>query len=520
MSATIILVAASICSYFLYHLFVLRAKYHGFKRLPGPKGYPLIGSILDFPKAFSYHKFTEWAAVYGPIYQVNILGATHVVISDVNIANDMLALRGAHYSDRPVIVMLHDLVSGGGNLGSSPLNKYWRNARKLAAAQLSTVSLEGWGDMQIFEAARLVDDLVQDPDRYDYFFERYSSVTMLQIIYGKKVSRAEEEGHVKKIMTIVHTLERTGAPGAYLVDFLPFLRYLPKSLAGFKREAEKLHNFEYSYFHGLVTEARERYITEKPSNDGTRAVIYGYLDNEKNYDLSDFDLAYCLGTLFEGGSGTTSSTMQSFCLAMWYYPEWQKKIQQEIDEVIGDRLPTFDDFPRLPTVRAAIKETLRWRPVVPGGIPHLSTKEGSFDGFFIPKGAIIHANQYAMFKDESIYPDAESYNPERWLDPKYPTFQAPLNQYPNIKRYASFGFGRRICPGFVVAERSLFIETTMLMWACSVTKKHDDDGAVIPVPWYEYKPGVNTGPKRFQFAVKIREEKRAQMLRKACQEQY
>lgn len=124
-----------------------------------------------------------------------------------------------------------------------------------------------------------------------------------------------------------------------------------------------------------------------------------------------------------------------------------------------------------------------------------------------------------MFKDESLYPDAESYNPERWLSPKYPTFQAPLSQFPNIRRYTSFGFGRRICPGLIVAERSLFIETAMLMWACRVGKKYDDDGAVIAVPWYDYKPGVNTGPKGFQFVLNVRDKKKAQMLREACQKQ-
>lgn len=114
------------------------------KRLPGPKGYPLIGSILDFPKTFGYHKFKEWSDIYGPIFQVNILGTTHVVISDVDIANELLALKGAHYSDRPRIIMLHELISCNGNLGTSHLNKYWRNARKLAAATLSSTALEEW----------------------------------------------------------------------------------------------------------------------------------------------------------------------------------------------------------------------------------------------------------------------------------------------------------------------------------------------------------------------------------------
>lgn len=348
---------------------------HGLKTLPGPKGYPIIGSILEFPRTFSYHKFTEWAKTYGPIYQVNIAGTTHVVISDVEMANDLMALRGAQYSDRPSLVMLHELVSRTGNLGTAQPNKYWRNARKLAAARLVGSHLEAWNTVQVDEARRLVDDLLKDVTRYEYLFERYSSLMMLRVLYDKKTSDAkDEEEQVRTITTIVRTLERTAAPGTYLVDMLPFLKYLPEFLAPFKTEGKMLHDYEYSFFRSLADDAKRRYVppdnkNKNPQQDQSRprALIHGYMDNEANYDLSQFELAYTAGTLFEGGSGTTSSAMQTFCLAMWHYPDWQKKIQHEIDAVIGDRLPSFDDSPHLPTVRAAIKETLRWRPIVPGG---------------------------------------------------------------------------------------------------------------------------------------------------------
>ena len=123
-----------------------------------------------------------------------------------------------------------------------------------------------------------------------------------------------------------------------------------------------------------------------------------------------------------------------------------------------------------------------------------------------------------MFRDEKVYPDAESFNPDRWLNSKYPTFQTPLTKYPNLKRFVSFGFGRRICPGLDSAERSLFIETSMLMWACNVEKKLDANGKVIPVPWYDTKPGNNTGPNPFHFNLKPRSRKRLELL-KAVQQQ-
>lgn len=53
--------------------------------------------------------------------------------------------------------------------------------------------------------------------------------------------------------------------------------------------------------------------------------------------------------------------------------EWQKKAQEEVDRVCGDRMPTTADAPALPIVRACLKETLRWRSGVPLGSPPCQT---------------------------------------------------------------------------------------------------------------------------------------------------
>ena len=70
--------------------------------------------------------------------------------------------------------------------------------------------------------------------------------------------------------------------------------------------------------------------------------------------------------------------MKSFFVAMLLYPDIQKKAQEELDSVIGrDRLPTFEDRPRLPFVEAVCKEALRWRVIAPlSGFPQLlSTRD-------------------------------------------------------------------------------------------------------------------------------------------------
>jgi len=65
----------------------------------------------------------------------------------------------------------------------------------------------------------------------------------------------------------------------------------------------------------------------------------------------------------------TVSTLMSLFVAMLLHPEIQKKAQDELDSVIGrERLPTFEDRPRLPFINAVCKETLRWHPITPLGV--------------------------------------------------------------------------------------------------------------------------------------------------------
>ena len=78
---------------------------------------------------------------------------------------------------------------------------------------------------------------------------------------------------------------------------------------------------------------------------------------------------------------------------MTLFPEVQLKAQEEIDRIVGTkRLPNFEDRANLPYVDAIVKEVLRWHPVAPIGVPHMTTEDDIFNGYLIPKGALILAN--------------------------------------------------------------------------------------------------------------------------------
>ena len=100
-----------------------------------------------------------------------------------------------------------------------------------------------------------------------------------------------------------------------------------------------------------------------PQTDRSCSILSGVGDGEG----CSTDPTYCL---FLMDAFQTSSTLLVFVLAMLFNPDVQTRAQAEIDSVVGTaRLPVFDDRPSLPYIDAVLRETLRWRPAVPLGIP-------------------------------------------------------------------------------------------------------------------------------------------------------
>jgi cytochrome P450 len=112
---------------------------------------------------------------------------------------------------------------------------------------------------------------------------------------------------------------------------------------------------------------------------------------------SDVDLEHIhkwsASSMYLGGADTTVSSLMTFFLAMMVFPDVQKKAQEELDRVIGGgRLPTSADKGTLPYIDAIVKETHRWHPVLPMGLPHLTTQDDVINSYRIPKGLLFLPN--------------------------------------------------------------------------------------------------------------------------------
>jgi len=204
------------------------------------------------------------------------------------------------------------------------------------------------------------------------------------------------------------------------------------------------------------------------------------------------------GTIYLGGEETTASSIKSFFLAATLHPEMVRLAQKELDEVIGgDRLPDISDKPQLPYVSAFLKEVLRWGPPTPLTAAHLVMEDDVYKGQLIPAGTTVMDNVWAMFRNESDYPDAQTFNPGRFLK------DGQID--PNVKdpELQLFGWGRRMCPGRHFALRVMFLTVARTLAVFDISKCLDEYGNPI-VPDGKYTSRVITQPLPFRSDIKPR----------------
>jgi len=143
-----------------------------------------------------------------------------------------------------------------------------------------------------------------------------------------------------------------------------------------------------------------------------------------------------------------------------------------------------------------VKEVFRWNPVAPLGVAHRIAEDDVYKGYVIPKGAIVIPNIWKILHDPEVYSNPIEFNPDRFMGP---------NPEPDPTKIC-FGFGRRICPGQLVAEASVFISCAMSLAVLHTSKYVDESGSEV-APIVEYTDGTISHPKPFKCTIKARSQK-------------
>ncbi|SJL09806.1 related to cytochrome P450 CYP2 subfamily [Armillaria ostoyae] len=454
---------------------------------PGPKGLPLIGNLWDVPAEYPWLTYAQWAATYGDILYLDTPGNPTVVLNSAQAAADLFEKRSRNYSDRPGMVgryynvseliivcrFQHDEVSRMGEYdGAYEIFRPVEAGTSMFSVDLRAVP--AYYPVQMKATSVLLQQLHKSPDAFVHHVRHHAGSVIMKIVYGFDVNPNGDQ-FVGLADRALESARIIGNMGTFAVDFIPSLKYLPRWFPGanflnlarnWSKDVRDMKQspFEYASKSLAKGDAPSSFVSENL----TKMKQFGTPESAAHLDI----IRDTAAVAFAAGADTTVSVVLSVMLAFLLYPEVQAKAQAELDAVVGPtRLPNFDDRPQLPYIEAILSEALRWNPVVPTSIAHRNVQEDVYRGYYIPAGATIIGNAWAILHDEKDYPNPLVFDPER--------FMSAEGKEPQPEPIAAFGFGRRICPGRYFASNTAWIAIASMASTLSFTKAVDSEGRVI-----------------------------------------
>ncbi|KAG1826745.1 cytochrome P450 [Suillus subaureus] len=393
---------------------------------PSPPNWRLMGHFL--PTRNSFLTVAKWIDEYGPLITIRTGTETVVIIGRYKAAVDIMEKRGGVLADRPSM-SAGQMLTGGLTIAFARAGDRFRRIHRALHTHLQPKAAEA-----------------------------YAVTTVLTVAYGKATPTSAADPEVRSVRQLMSVFRTVLRPGAYWVDTIPWLRCVAWYGRNFKREFESNRKL-FAIFQSDVDVGPSfgRYL----------------LENEHLLGLSELEMHFLSGTFFAAGSDSSAAAICTVLMAAACFPEEQAKVQAEFDEVVGrHRAPTFADQQALPLLSAFISEALRWRPLGPNGFPHRTTKDVIWENYCIPAGTTVLGSHWAISRDSEVYPDPDVFKPQRWIDD-----QGHLR---DDLAFFIYGFGRRVCPGLHLANRSVWINSVLLFWAFRLTldptKPLDDVG--------------------------------------------
>ncbi|KAG1799598.1 cytochrome P450 [Suillus variegatus] len=419
---------------------------------PSPLTWRLRGHLI--PPRNGFMTVESWIEEYGPLITLRTGIEKHVVIGRYKAAVEIMERNGASLVDRPRFIAAGELLSGGMLIPFIRAGERFRRLRRAIHTHLQPKAAEAYQPLQISYAKNTVIGILNDPHNFQDHARSYAAATSMKVAYGKTTPTSVTDPEVKRVAKFADKFRTVLHPGAYLVDSIPWLKYLPwyaRDLRDGCRDSQE-----------LFVELFDR-LKQEIGGDEAGPSLGRYLWEKRNSnEMPELEMACLAGTVFAAGYDTTTLAICTILLAAACFPEEQRKVHEELDAVIGiNRVPAFTDKKSLPRLCAFVSEALRWRPLIPMGIPHRTTQVVVFEHHRIPAGTTVSGNHWAISRDPDVFPDPHAFKPDRWLD-------AQGCMRDDLK-FFGFGFGRRVCPGQHVANSSAFINAVLVLWAFRLT---------------------------------------------------
>jgi cytochrome P450/nitrite reductase/ring-hydroxylating ferredoxin subunit len=411
-------------------------------RLPGPKGLPILGNLLQLHFDALHLDLEKWARQHGPMYTFSIAKKPVVVIGEPGHILAILRDRPGAYRRLSAIQAVNRELGIGGVFSAE--GEDWRRQRGLVTPGLDLHHVRGFFPTltQISERlrnrwAKLASagcpiDVQQDLVRYavdvttNFVFD--CDMNMLE--------RREEvfQNHLRQIMPAIN--RRVNA-------LFPYWRYLRLPA---DRAVDQAVQALRDACRRFIAGARERLVMNPRQAGDPRNLLDGLLiAHEADHpQLTEDEIFRNAITLLLAGEDTTAHTMAWMIHFLSRHPEVQHRLQAEVDAVMGNdwTLQESRQVDELPYLDAVTHETLRLKPAAP--LLFLEPiRNVTIGGVDIPAGTTLMLLMRFASLQEHNFTDAETFRPERWLLPR------DTSAYPAHNRavWMPFGAGPRFCPG-------------------------------------------------------------------------
>ncbi|KAF9461817.1 cytochrome P450 [Collybia nuda] len=485
----IVVVAVTVVGLFLFKC--SNASRKAGHKLPGPRGWPIVGNILGAQRLWV--QLAQMSKTYGPLYSLRILNRPLAVINTTEVARELLEVRSTNYWSRHVPKMIELSGMERGIVFQPDANRL-RSGRNLIHSSINPQSIP---HIRLFldeHVTKLLVDIVRDPKNHPEHVHNAVTSVMLQISHGYEVKDAASDPFLRMANELTRNFAQATNVANFLVEWVPFLSYLPEWLPGmeFKRTSKawrRQYDLLATTGMNMVKDSMEKGVA-RPSLISDVLQKEGILSPE-----AESMLMFSATEVFSGGADTTISSIKSFILAMVLHPDVQKTAQLEIDKLTGGtRFPTIQDRSDLPYIDCIMRETLRCFSPIPL-VWRKPTTHDIYNGCEITPETMVFVNFWAMLNDPDVYPDPQSFRPGRWIN--FEPRTDPLK--------VAFGFGRRLCPGRHLAEDLLFLAFSSLLAAFDIQAPVDKEGKPVFPPG-QYTDGGIIGPVPFDCCFKPRSD--------------
>lgn len=409
---------------------------------------------------------------YGDIYYAPADGVGLYVIRHPDHLWQVLVRDGAKYGKAHSALERLERVLGKGLLTTD--GDTWRRQRRMVQPAFSAKRLAGYAQAMVDEADKSMKGW-RDGDVRDV--SREMMELTLRVVCRTLFSH-DVRGQTDDVARAMEGLRQVGTTP----DILP--RWAPSPVrARIERAVAALNDI----IHGMIRERRKGVLRAEPP-DLLHMLVSAVDEEADGSGLSDVEIRDQLVTLFLAGHETTSHALTWTWYLLARNPDVRSVLERELDEVLGGKLPTYDDLEKLPYTARVFDEAMRIYPPA-YTLARVAQEPTELGGYEVPAGSEVVLWTYWTHHDPRWYPDPERFRPERFE----PDAAA---QRPKLA-YLPFGAGARACIGKVFA----LVEGQLLLAALAQRfRMHTVERTRV-----EMQPRITLAPKH---GMQMRLEKR------------